>query len=140
MNLTKQKKKKGFTLIELMAVIAIIAILAAVLVPTVSGYITRAKKTAVITQCRSVMNAIETYDATNGDTSIVKDWNKTITQATASGGQLEQLLKEELLEKSDYENIANAKLIDIKTINENKDGDIINKISMDGSNFKSLKK
>ncbi|MDY3360351.1 MAG: prepilin-type N-terminal cleavage/methylation domain-containing protein, partial [Clostridium celatum] len=29
------KKKKGFTLIELMAVIAIVAILAAVLVPTV---------------------------------------------------------------------------------------------------------
>ena len=44
MNLTKMKKKKGFTLIELMAVIAIIAILAAVLVPTVSGYITRSKK------------------------------------------------------------------------------------------------
>ena len=43
MNLTKIRKKKGFTLIELMAVIAITAILAAVLVPTVSGYINRSK-------------------------------------------------------------------------------------------------
>lgn len=59
-----KKKKKGFTLIELMAVIAIIAILAAVLVPTVSGYIQRAKKTAIITQVRNVVSAIETYNAT----------------------------------------------------------------------------
>ena len=65
MNLTKMKKKKGFTLIELMAVIAIIAILAAVLVPTVSGYITRSKKTAVITQVRTIVNAVESYNATS---------------------------------------------------------------------------
>ena len=64
MNLTKMKKKKGFTLIELMAVIAIIAILAAVLVPTVSGYIERSKKTAIITQVRNVVSAVETHNAT----------------------------------------------------------------------------
>lgn len=61
-----KKKKKGFTLIELMAVIAIIAILAAVLVPTVSGYIERSKKTAIITQVRNVVSAIETHNATAG--------------------------------------------------------------------------
>lgn len=50
-------KKKGFTLIELMAVIAIIAILAAVLVPTVSGYIKRAKVTALEEDLREITNA-----------------------------------------------------------------------------------
>ena len=55
MNLTKMKKKKGFTLIELMAVIAIIAILAAVLVPTVSGYINRTKKSNIVVQSRNVL-------------------------------------------------------------------------------------
>ncbi|WP_279325618.1 prepilin-type N-terminal cleavage/methylation domain-containing protein [Clostridium saudiense] len=67
MNLTKMKKKKGFTLIELMAVIAIIAILAAVLVPTVSGYIERSKKTAIITQVRNVVSAVETHNATESE-------------------------------------------------------------------------
>ena len=66
-----KKKKKGFTLIELMAVIAIIAILAAVLVPTVTGYINRSKKTAIVSQVRSVISAVETHNATavNGGTS-----------------------------------------------------------------------
>ena len=59
-----KKKKKGFTLIELMAVIAIIAILAAVLVPTVTGYIERSKKTAVISQVSNFVTALEAYNAT----------------------------------------------------------------------------
>lgn len=72
------KKKKGFTLIELMAVIAIIAILAAVLVPTVSGYINRSKKTAVITQVRTAVSAIESTNAT------ITDPTKFISKASTA--------------------------------------------------------
>ena len=50
-----RNKKKAFTIIELMSVIAIIVILAAVLVPTVSGYINRTKKTNIIVQSRNVV-------------------------------------------------------------------------------------
>ena len=50
-----KNNKKGFTLIELMAVIAIIAILAAVLVPTVSGYINMTKKSNIVVQSRNVL-------------------------------------------------------------------------------------
>ena len=77
MNLTKKRKKKGITLIELMAVIAIIAILAAVLVPTVNGYIQRSKKTAIITQARNVVNAVETYNATATKPIVVKATGST---------------------------------------------------------------
>lgn len=41
-----QKSKKGFTLIEMVLVIAIIVILAAVLVMNIAGYLQRAKNAA----------------------------------------------------------------------------------------------
>ena len=53
--MNKYNKNRAFTIIELMAVIAIIAILAAVLVPTISGYINRTKKTNIVVQSRNVV-------------------------------------------------------------------------------------
>ena len=55
----KIDKKRGFTLIELMAVIAIIAILATVLIPTIIGYINRSRKSVVINQCKNIHRIIE---------------------------------------------------------------------------------
>ena len=42
----KRNNKKGFTIVELVVVIAVIAILAAVLIPTFSGVTARAQETA----------------------------------------------------------------------------------------------
>ncbi|MBM6837289.1 type II secretion system protein, partial [Clostridium saudiense] len=123
------KKKKGFTLIELMAVIAIVAILAAVLVPTVNGYITRSKKTAIVTQARTIMNAIETYNITGGAIIDYKsaDAEKTVNALFASGGEFAD---EELVKKEDVKKILKATLDEVKTINENKTQDILNKIKL----------
>ena len=55
----KIDKKRGFTLIELMAVIAIIAILATVLIPTITGYINRSRESVVINQCKNIHRIIE---------------------------------------------------------------------------------
>ena len=119
------KKKKGFTLIELMAVIAIVAVLAAVLVPTVSGYITRAKKTAVITQARAVMNAIETYNLSA--VSKIGD-NETLSSlADATNGKLG---KDNFLTTNDIDKLGNAKVWVIEAINT--DSEAPNKITLNG--------
>lgn len=52
-------KKKGFTLIELVAVLAIIAILSATFVPKFTNYITEAKKVTILNKAKSVVTAYE---------------------------------------------------------------------------------
>lgn len=49
----KNTKKRGFTIVELVVVIAVIAILASVLIPTFSDIVTKAKKTAALQDARN---------------------------------------------------------------------------------------
>ena len=129
MNLTKMKKKKGFTLIELMAVIAIIAILAAVLVPTVSGYINRSKKTAIITQVRTIVNAVESYNATS--TSGIND-NDQLGSPTGNDTAANKLVNAELIAAGDINKLNTSVTIGMyKRINA--DSDALNKITYDTS-------
>lgn len=53
----RNNQKRGFTLVELIVVLVILAVLAALLVPSLTGYIDKAKKKAVITEARDVWTA-----------------------------------------------------------------------------------
>lgn len=59
-------KNKGFTLIELMIVVAIIGILAAVALPAYSNYTNKAKFAEIINASAAVKSSVETCGQTEG--------------------------------------------------------------------------
>lgn len=71
-NKVMSKKRRGFTLTELIAVMAIIAILSAVLAPKVMGYIGEGKKTSATEEARQVVLAIESYNIKASATDEIK--------------------------------------------------------------------
>lgn len=85
----KLLNKKGFTIVELVIVIAVIAILAAVLIPTFSNVIESANETATMQEAK---NSLDSYvglmsskgkSINNGTVFVVFDKDSTAKQVTA---------------------------------------------------------
>ena len=66
----KRRRRKGFTLIELVVVIAILALLMAIAIPTYSNYRETAEEQAFIANERMLKNAAILYMSETGSESV----------------------------------------------------------------------
>ncbi|MGN1234806.1 MAG: type II secretion system protein [Christensenellaceae bacterium] len=67
----KKNLKKGFTIIELVIVIAVIGILMAVLIPTFTGVVDKANKSAAAQEARSEYTAYLAETAPDSEMSVL---------------------------------------------------------------------
>ena len=89
----KKTNKKGFTIVELVIVIAVIAILAAVLIPTFTGVIEKANQSAVLQAAKNAYTSILADDVADGlidgkegtETISLTGFGGTVTYTTSDG-------------------------------------------------------
>ena len=86
-------KKRGFTLVELLAVIVILAIILAIAVPAITGIINNATRDAFDSDARMLIKAIE-YKLLEDDTYFVEDLNENNIEAelNISGDNYDSLM------------------------------------------------
>lgn len=80
-------RKKGFTLVEIMIVVAIIGLLAAIAIPNFMGARTSARAQACIANLKQIQGAIQVWalDNNKADTDLV-----AMSDLTATGGYLKK--------------------------------------------------
>ena len=74
----KKMNKIGFTIVELVIVIAVIAILAGVMIPTFSGIIENAKESEAKQEAKAAYTATVAEDLEDGDPADAIAYNKAV--------------------------------------------------------------
>jgi len=84
---TINKRRGGFTLVEIMIVVAIIALLAAIAVPGFLRARKRSQATRVLNDLRLIDSAVDQYaietNRSTGNTVAVADWTSYLKKGTA---------------------------------------------------------
>ena len=80
----KKKNNKGFSLVELIIVIAIMAILVAILAPQFLKYVERSRNTADVANGREITNAVIAYIADTEVEGNIITGNDTVVEVTGT--------------------------------------------------------
>lgn len=105
----RRNNKKGFTIVELVIVIAVIAILAGVLIPTFAGVVGNAKESAALQEAKNMYSEyIATFNYSSGNepeekvivtvdgiTVVVEDGEASIPAETPDATAIPTLTKNE---------------------------------------------
>lgn len=86
-----KKKEQGFTLIEIIVVLLIIGILLAITIPSIMGYVSKAKDAQLLTEARSVLLAAKTKGTqlySNNDLNALPNKTKEIIKESNIDGSL----------------------------------------------------
>ena len=82
----RKKDNKGFTLVELVIVVAILAILVGILAPQYTKYVEKSRKSADASNMDELVKAVQVYAVDNAVTSTDANNTTTVTiQLTADG-------------------------------------------------------
>src|SRR6266404_5910293 len=80
------KRREGFTLVEIMIVVAIIALLAAIAVPGFLRARKRSQATRILNDLRMIDSAVDQYaietNRTTGNPVVIKDWTSYLKSGT----------------------------------------------------------
>lgn len=83
--LNKKKNNKGFTLVELVIVIAILAILVGLLAPQYTKYIEKSKKSADVNNMDELVKAVEVYVIDNATKDKMEKQDAIVLSLGADG-------------------------------------------------------